>query len=75
MPAPSADCKRLAEASEDAWRPKPDAPDRQLWSRLTGDPHARVIPMGQVMGTAGEIELRLVVNELTRELISAHPFK
>ncbi|MCG3266591.1 hypothetical protein [Yoonia sp. I 8.24] len=40
---------------------------------VPGDPGAYVVPMGRVVGTAGETNIRVIVKPGTSEIISAYP--
>ncbi|PRA79329.1 hypothetical protein CQ054_21730, partial [Ochrobactrum sp. MYb29] len=49
----------------------------EAWSRkgapVSGDPGAYIVPMGRIVGTAGETNVRVVVKPGTSEIITAYP--
>ncbi|PRE37691.1 RHS repeat-associated core domain-containing protein, partial [Burkholderia cenocepacia] len=49
----------------------------EAWAKrgrpLTDDPGAYVVPMGRVVGTAGETNVRIITRPGTNEVISAYP--
>lgn len=51
----------------------------RAWAKKKGtvpnDPMSYIIDMGEVIGTAGETKIKIVVNRGTSEIITAYPFK
>ena len=51
----------------------------QAWLKkgnpVSGDPGAYVVPMGRVIGTAGETSIRIIVRPGTNKVITAYPVK
>ncbi|PRA85908.1 hypothetical protein CQ054_10585 [Ochrobactrum sp. MYb29] len=49
----------------------------EAWSRkgapVSGDPGAYIVPMGRIVGTAGETNVRVVIKPGTSEIITAYP--
>lgn len=61
----SMDRKDILGVVDEAWMKK--------GSPVVGDPGAYVVPMGRVVGTAGETNIRVIVRPGTNEILSAYP--
>lgn len=59
------DRSKLISLIDEAWRMKGAA--------VPGDPGAFIVPMGRVIGTAGEKNIRIIVKPGTNKIISAYP--
>lgn len=63
----SADRKGILGVVDEAWLSKRSSVD--------GDPGAYVVPMGRVIGTSGETNIKIIVRPKTNKIITAYPVK